>query len=149
MPLNIVVMPQLDIYIMTTLFHDNGVPAGALYNHILLLTDSTVAGVLLGHCVFDWSGKARAKYFNRTLYTLKGTILAKEKNRSAWSIHINGNGVQDSAWDLIMGIHDHYCPFIEPTENWAGIDLSDYFLQPIPALDSRSQRILISDLSLY
>ncbi len=97
-----------------------------IYNNILLVPNGKVIGVLLGHCVFGMDGQVKAKYFQHTLFTIEGNILAKAaESKKIFSIDIMQ--LVENAWLVIMKIKDHTCPVIVPTNEWTHLSLREHF----------------------
>ncbi|MCG2616012.1 hypothetical protein LZZ85_17070 [Terrimonas sp. NA20] len=112
---------------MHYLADQRGQAVGLLYQNILLDTYGTVVlGVILGNCVFDGRGAARAKYFRHTLFDMEGSILAKE-NGFVQHVKLDTTAVMQTAWEIIQTITDHQCPMIDPSENWSSVPVLEHF----------------------
>lgn len=97
-----------------------------IHNNILALIDGTVMGVLLGNCVFGRDGGVKAKFFQHTLFDLQGKILAMEKTIRKQPA-VDSHELVQQAWEVIPLIKNHNCPVIEPTKQWSGVSLFEYF----------------------
>jgi hypothetical protein len=112
---------------MHYLADQRGQAVALLYQNILLDTYGTVVlGVILGNCVFDGRGAARAKYFRHTLFNMEGRVLAKE-NGFVQQVPIDPSAVMNTAWEIIQTINNHQCPMIDPLEDWAPVSLLEHF----------------------
>jgi hypothetical protein len=114
---------------VNTLLDSYGKPSGFLYNNIILLPQTyEVAGVVLGHCVFGPSGKAKGKLFNKTFYSATGEMLAREQAGNTPTKDLNITKAMHEAWAILQQIKDHNCPWIEPKDRWASVSVKDFLL---------------------
>jgi hypothetical protein len=95
-------------------------------NFLLDIYGEKLLGVVLGHCVFDRTGKARGKYFRHALYDMDGRLLAKEQG-VVTHLDIDDYGIMEAAWQIVNGITDHNCQIIVPLELWSGVPVSEHF----------------------
>jgi hypothetical protein len=98
-----------------------------VYQNLVLDTyGTTILGVILGNCVFDSQGKARAKYFHHTLYNMEGRILAKE-NGFVQHLAIDPVALMHASWKVVNHITDHACPVIDPLNEWSSVPVAEHF----------------------
>jgi len=95
-------------------------------NFLLDIYGETILGVVLGHCVFDANGTARAKYFRHTLYTMEGRVLAREHG-IVNHLAIDDFRMMTAAWDIVNAITDHSCPIIVPLNEWSNVPVAEHF----------------------
>lgn len=95
---------------------------------ILLADRPEVAGVILGQCVFSAKGELCGRFFHKTLYSIKGEKVALEASATRMPSFDYRSAIQ-KAWQILLRIHDHSCPWIVPQERWATIKLKDILLQ--------------------
>jgi hypothetical protein len=112
---------------MHYLADQRGQAVALLYQNLLLDTYGTVVlGVILGNCVFDGQGAARAKYFRHTLFDMNGRVLAKD-NGFVPHVQLDATALMHTAWEIIQTITDHQCPMIDPLEDWSPVPVLEHF----------------------
>lgn len=116
---------------MTTLLDKHGKPSAIIYNNkIIALKTFEVVAVVLGSCVFGYSGVLKGKLFNKTLYTLSGAILGEEQELQNKQIDFfDPVQVLIDSWQILDKIKDHSCAWIVPTEQWANMTIESFLKQ--------------------
>ena len=88
--------------------------------------DLRVMGLVLGNCVFDQQAKVVGKLFQQKVYNVKGEVLASQAQDS---LPIPGNfnvsGCILNAWEILVMIKDHSCPFVTPKNSWSNASLAE------------------------
>lgn len=116
---------------MTTLLDKHGKPSAIVYNNkIITLKTFEVVGVVLGSCVFGQSGNLMGKLFNKTFYTLPGTILGKEQELLNTQLNeFDPVRVLIDSWKILDKIKDHSTAWVKPTEQWITTPVESFLKQ--------------------
>ncbi len=99
------------------------------YHHQNMLIhpeDLNVMGLVLGNCVFDQQARIIGKLFQEKVYNVSGEVLASQAKDSlplpgGFDIH---NSILH-AWEILVMIKDHSCPFVNPKNAWSTASLAE------------------------
>jgi hypothetical protein len=111
---------------MNALVDGNNKLCAYLYNNkIILPSNFEVVGVVLGDCVFGYSGDVKGKIFKGIFYAVNGQIVAREEQCS----HMPGFDVIEvvlRGWHIVQKIKNHECSWITPSEKWVAFSIEDF-----------------------
>lgn len=111
---------------MNALIDRNNKLCAYLYNNkIILPSGFEVAGVVLGDCVFGYSGDVKGKIFNGIFYAANGQIVAREEQYSQMP-DFDVIQVVLQGWHIVQKIKDHECSWITPSEKWITFSIEDF-----------------------
>lgn len=111
----------------------------ALYNHAGELIayqhqnmlfhpdDMQVLGLVLGNCVFGNQANILGKMFQQKVYSLSGEVLAsKAEDSLPLPHHFNITGSILQAWQILVKIKEHNCPWVQTKDTWSRASLAEY-----------------------
>ena len=83
-------------------------------------------GIVLGGCVYDSHGHFKGKLVGGVLYGLNGEKLAETGQPPLGVGQPELRNLKRDQWNLLEGIRDHQCPWIQPSSKWSGKPLVAY-----------------------
>jgi hypothetical protein len=113
---------------MQALFNHAGELIAYQHQNMLIHPDNMqVLGLVLGNCVFSNQAKVLGKLFQQKVYGLSGEVLASKADATLplpLSFDITGSIRQ--AWQILVKIKDHSCPWVPAKESWSRFSLAEY-----------------------
>jgi len=112
---------------MHALYNNGGELIAYQYLNILVHPDSMeVLGLVLGNCVFDLKAKVLGKLFQQKVYNLSGEILASKSGTCIpLPQNMNITSCIMGAWEILLMIKDHSCPWVTTKNKWAPASLAE------------------------
>lgn len=93
-------------------------------NVLFIPGTNDIVGVVLGQCVFSRHGVIKGKYFNHTLYDVKGRIIAKECEVKNYSGYLFGGLIQNASF-VLEKINKYQIGWITPGVKWINVPVLD------------------------
>ncbi|NCI45538.1 4-fold beta flower protein [Sediminibacterium soli] len=112
---------------MQALYNHAGEVVAYQYQHMLVHPDNLkVLGLILGNCVFSNQANMLGKLFQQKVYNLSGEVLASKDEASLplpQSFDTTGSIME--AWQILVKIRDHSCPWVTAKNNWSHSSLGE------------------------
>lgn len=112
---------------MQALYNHAGELVAFQYQHMLIHPDSAaVLGLVLGNCVFGHQATILGKLFGKHVYNLAGEVLASRADAPMpLPPRFNTTGNILAAWQILVNIKDHSCPWVTTQNNWSRFSLGE------------------------
>jgi hypothetical protein len=97
------------------------------YQNMLIHPENLqVLGPVLGNCVFDSNARVLGKLFDQKVYNLAGEVLASKADLSLpVPPALNPTFSVLEAWQILMRIKDHICPWVTAKAKWSASSLAE------------------------
>ena len=109
---------------MQALYNHGGELIAYQFQNMLIHPDNWQ---VLGNCVFDQNAKVLGKLFQQKVYNLSGEVLASKSDESLpVPKEINTTNCILQAWQILVMIKDHSCPWVNAKTNWSSASLAEF-----------------------
>lgn len=88
---------------------------------------SRVIGVVIGDCFFGKSDSVIGKLIGEGAFLINGDQVGILGNMAAENKVVGSEELFD-AWQMLMGIRNHTCNWIEPTGQWSEASLIEHLM---------------------
>jgi len=117
---------------MTSIVDKNGNTIAYMYLTIILdVEQKQVLGLVLGNCLFGYESSPVGKFFKDTFRKRNGEILALLGKEVFPEKPADEKRILRDAWEMLSGVKDHICMWVDEKQKWSEEDLSNYLLSTL------------------